>query len=102
MPNSKPGDPKSTTGSPDPALVQQVTAAAQAQLGGSAPEGTQAGLKELGQGFGKVLKEVAPGVIRGIFAAGLDGQFTPAEMAAIVADTVRRIMERTGGTATSP
>lgn len=83
------------TGKPDKALTQEVEAAALAQFQGprdALPEGAQAGLKEFGANAKKVIKAVAPGVIKGVFVAGLDGSFTPEEIAGLVADATRRIL----------
>ena len=89
---------------PDAALARQVEAAALAQLQpASAPGVAKAGLSDWGKKLAKVIKAVAPGVIQGVFAAGQDGSFTPAEIAAIVADTVRKILElRNQGIAPTP
>lgn len=80
-------------------VLAQVTSDVESQFRGQVPEGAQAGLKEFGAKLGGVIREVAPGVVKGVFAAGLDGQFTPAEIAGIVADVVRRIMEARGNSA---
>ena len=94
---------------PDAALARQVEAAALAQLQPSAsaqPSASgvaKAWPSDWGKMLAKVIKAVAPGVIQGVFAAGQDGSFTPAEIAAIVADTVRKILElRNQGIAPTP
>jgi hypothetical protein len=79
---------------PETAISKDVEAKVLARMEAEAPAGAQQGLFG-GKGvenLKKIVKEIAPAVVKAGLLAGMDGAVTPDEVVSIVADVVRRIL----------